>query len=722
VGSNVTVTVDAQDKTGPAMASAAKGEKTVGDAAAEAAKQLQAMSEKLERANERAQKLAEAEERAAEKARRMAEDLGLLKHQLEENGDASGQLSRKIDRLTTDHRFAAQATDEYRRAANRAASEAREQARAYDRVADNARQAARAVAILGAASKLGSNGKGNGLGTGADISAGFFKGGIGGATSALEGSLGTPVVGPALLAAIAAATIPAASFVGGAAGGAVGLGLGGAGAGAGLAGAWQGDPEKFDAQWQRAINNVAHRWLESSRAFGDELTGDLKEADRTMRDLPVEKVLALSQGLSTPLVQGAGGGITNFANGAVDALGKVSVIVERVGPKLANLGNAAGDALRMISEGSEGGADALGDLVDGIGYVIRATGVLILGFENAYQAIHDFESANQDFISSVPVVGDFAHGLADGLFGIHESSIVAGRSLKETADISGGLSEQWAAVAQAAAETTVQTLALNDALTATRNAELSLADANLAVAQGWLDLKEGLDDGKKSLDSTTQAGIDNQKAILGQVELLERQREQAIATGNNTQEAVEQANAAYDAAIQKLRETARAAGFTDAQVDALLRSYGALPEQVSTEVKAPGLSSALSQGISLGNALNRIDGQTYEAQVIVRYHTQGQSLNAPQRTGGIGHAATGGAQDGMTLVGEEGPEYVRLPRGSMVYPHANTNQMMAQGGGDQTPALVQFRGDDSALWRLFQKALRDGLLTVPANAVVGIVK
>ncbi len=719
-GNGVTVVVDGQNKTQGAFAEVVKGEKAMGDAASVAEKQLREAERALEASETKARKLALAEELAAAKTRDMAEKLSGLKRQLAESGDESGQLGRKIDRLTTEMRVAANATDDYRRSANRAAGEAREQARAYDRVADNARQAARAVAMLGAAAALTSNGKGGrGLGLGADISAGFLKGGIGGASSAIEGTLGTPVVGPLALAAGAAAAIPAASFAGGVAGGAVGLGLGAGAAGAGLGGAWMGDPTKFSKQWNDAIDNVQHRWLKSSTAaFSKPLEDSLKEVNRLARDIPVERILAISAPFVEPLAQGVGGGLTAAIDGAADALDKMQPIMDEIGPDLANLGADVGDAFRIMSEGSEGGADALGDLTDAIGYSIKAVAILILGFESAYEKIHNFATASHDFIEGIPVVGSFAEGLKDSLFGIGSTSIVAGRALSDTTSIAGGMAESWGDMATEAARATLETLGLNDALTEHRNLALSMADADLAVGQGWFDLNKELKEGKKSLDGATEAGLDNQKAILTQVELLERQRLQAIETGGGTVEAVDAANAAYNASIEKLKQAAIAAGFNATQVDILLASLGALPPNTTTSVTVNGLPTAVAQGISLGNALNRIDGQVYEANVYVNYHQRGQALNAPLRTGGIGHAAGGGAQSGLTMVGEEGPEFVRLPTGSMVYPHANTMQMMAQGGGGDgaTAVRVEFSGDtDSEMARWFMRAQRHGMIKVSAG-------
>lgn len=49
--------------------------------------------------------------------------------------------------------------------------------------------------------------------------------------------------------------------------------------------------------------------------------------------------------------------------------------------------------------------------------------------------------------------------------------------------------------------------------------------------------------------------------------------------------------------------------------------------------------------------------------------------------GEVGGAATGGPRSGLVMVGERGPELVRLPGGSHVYPASDTSRMVSQGGG-----------------------------------------
>lgn len=645
------------------------------------ARELKSAETRTEALAVKARRLAESEEKAADKTRDLAAKTAILRKQIEETGDETGQLGKKLDRLTRDTKFAALATEDYRRAADRAAENAREQARAYDKLGDNARQAARDVALLGAASAVSPNGKGavgGGAGLLSGISAGFLKGGLGGAGSALEGTLGTPVLGPALLALLASVAIPAASFVGGAAGGGVLAGLGAGGAGLGLAGAWQTNPDKYAAKWEQATDRIKKRWLDSSQAFGNELEFVLKVADRTLRNLPVEKVLALSQSFVAPLAEGAGQGIVGLASGIADALERVQPVVDKVGPALGNLGHDLGDTFRIISQGSEGGADALSDLIGAIGYTAKALGVLILGFEDAYEGFRNFVIGVNTVIITLPLIGPIIYGLEVLLTRIASTSIRTGRTLANSAKSSESMAHSWGEMAKAGAEATIKTIELNDALTQLRNTQLASANAGLAVAQGWLDLNEELKEGAKTLNLNTQEGIDNQKQIIAQAQALEQQREETIKLGHETPEAIAAANAAYDTGIQKIREMAHAAGFTDAEVDELLRSYGLIPPVVSTQINTTGLSSALGQGISLGNALNRIDGRTYHA--TVSFSAVGTWVLDAARAAGA-HARGGTfPSTGPKKVGEHGMELIWGNRGEYVSTAEETRKLAAMAG------------------------------------------
>lgn len=61
-------------------------------------------------------------------------------------------------------------------------------------------------------------------------------------------------------------------------------------------------------------------------------------------------------------------------------------------------------------------------------------------------------------------------------------------------------------------------------------------------------------------------------------------------------------------------------------------------------------------------------------------------------SGGIRGAASGGPRGNLTLVGEDGPELVRLPFGSHVSPSANTSAMMARGSGEAVVVNLYVQG------------------------------
>lgn len=67
------------------------------------------------------------------------------------------------------------------------------------------------------------------------------------------------------------------------------------------------------------------------------------------------------------------------------------------------------------------------------------------------------------------------------------------------------------------------------------------------------------------------------------------------------------------------------------------------------------------------------------------------------RAGGgpIGHAAEGGGRTGLTLVGERGPELVKLPAGSMVNPAGASSSTGAVGGVSTVRLLVDLSGADT---------------------------
>ena len=112
----------------------------------------------------------------------------------------------------------------------------------------------------------------------------------------------------------------------------------------------------------------------------------------------------------------------------------------------------------------------------------------------------------------------------------------------------------------------------------------------------------------------------------------------------------------------------------------------------------------LSNNIANAQAqINALQGKT----VTITYRARGGGgvTLATNATGGIiGGAATGGARGGLSWVGEQGPELVRLPTGSMVYPSGQSMGMAAQAAANSGGGVVQLEwvggnaGDEFMRW------------------------
>lgn len=77
--------------------------------------------------------------------------------------------------------------------------------------------------------------------------------------------------------------------------------------------------------------------------------------------------------------------------------------------------------------------------------------------------------------------------------------------------------------------------------------------------------------------------------------------------------------------------------------------------------------------------------------------------------GHVGRAATGGARSNMTLVGEQGPEFVNLAPGSHVRSAADTRRIAAQGGGEGGGSTLVLQSSGRRVDDLLVEILREAI-------------
>lgn len=75
-------------------------------------------------------------------------------------------------------------------------------------------------------------------------------------------------------------------------------------------------------------------------------------------------------------------------------------------------------------------------------------------------------------------------------------------------------------------------------------------------------------------------------------------------------------------------------------------------------------------------------------------------------SGGIIGAAVGGPRSNLTMVGEQGPELVRLPMGSMVNSNPDTRRLLSQGSGGGGPVYLSFDLDGRRLAEVMVDPMR----------------
>ncbi|MFE7869769.1 phage tail tape measure protein [Micromonospora humida] len=166
---------------------------------------------------------------------------------------------------------------------------------------------------------------------------------------------------------------------------------------------------------------------------------------------------------------------------------------------------------------------------------------------------------------------------------------------KESSKAAGGIGK----TGEAAAISAQQVQELKDAFDKLFNGYLSIDRANLKYQQGLKSLHDELTDGARTLKTNTEAGQDNVAAVLDQIEKIKDLRDARLAQG----ETLDVVNGKYVRDLDGLRKTLLQLGYNRAAVDDLIGKYREVPEQVQTEVSAPGAKGATSAVDGLNRSL-----------------------------------------------------------------------------------------------------------------------
>lgn len=471
----------------------------------------------------------------------------------------------------------------------------------------------------------------------------------GGGVRAGVGGVSLPINGTTLaIGGLAGAGLALPAFA--AAGGAILAGGAAAGVAGGIAGAATSNP-LIGRSAKGALQDETTRWQQASRAFEEPTLRAIKTIKAAVDEIPLEEILRNSAEFVEPLAKGVAGLVRGIGEGIGHLTEDAGPVIEVLGHELPRIGRMFEMMFDEIGQGSEGGAEALEDLLHVVEAIIIGTGKVIHFFEDVYEAGVKLRKALPGDIWQDDEVKVDGYGKAIG---------AAGVQFDHMADSTGD--------ANRAAETYEQTLGrLIDG-------PLDLSNAAIALQASLDDLSESVKENGRQWDISTEKGRNNQSALNDAIEDAGRYRQAQIESGVATADA----NRQYDAAIAKLRTQAIAAGLSAGAFDALTaaaRNYLSLP---SVKVITTRFVTEGSRPAGIGNS--------------------GQRAFA---------SGTPSAPRGLAWVGEDGPELVAFSGGERVFNNSRSRQLASAGGGSAGAAvrhIVELRLND----RVVKELIIDG--------------
>lgn len=300
--------------------------------------------------------------------------------------------------------------------------------------------------------------------------------------------------------------------------------------------------------------------------------------------------------------------------------------------------------------------------------------------------------------------------LIAGLPQYSEALAGANSQQREVASSAGAVATGFDALGDSLAKVTNPLDAVSAAFDILLGHDTAVLDFNDAQRK----LGETLKDNQGKWRTNAEAADDNHRAVVAAIKDNVALYEANIKTGMSAVDAAAQ----YDQNTAALEAQLRKAGYAEDQINQLTGAYRGVPGKITTDIATNGLTKALND---LGDLLRTIYNIPTSRDIYIKTHFvggMGQSRGGEYRTGGIKGAAAGGPQSGLTQVGEEGPELVRLPTGSMVYPKGNRNQALAGGGdGGVLEVRLHLTGSGWAVEGL-HRAQQSGDLQVFRSAIV----
>lgn len=328
---------------------------------------------------------------------------------------------------------------------------------------------------------------------------------------------------------------------------------------------------------------------------GDQFADPVRQALRDLGDDFKTLDIPGLFGKAVPAVEILGEGVGDLAQNLMPGLNAVMdqsrPIAEALAEGMDNIGDATSDALidMMQSKGTLEGLRvtfmALADVIRAAGTttawlgdrydeLVQISGAVAGVMEDIYDAAGDSADVFQR-MSGIPL-GDWLHGLADrfgagsdradDLTGSGEGVVqMMYRAETATALLNAGLDPFGAYLRDAAKHTAELKVNLSELF----GVQLNVEESTIRWEKSLDDLTAAVKENGRSTDVTTESGRAVRSALLDAVQAAIAQRDAMYAATGSTQ----QANAMYQAQIEKLIALAQKLGLSKQEIDKLVGNY-----------------------------------------------------------------------------------------------------------------------------------------------------
>lgn len=413
--------------------------------------------------------------------------------------------------------------------------------------------------------------------------------------------------------------------------------------------------------------DISKEFFSGGGQFVQPVIDSLGVLKREFEAMDVGAIFGKTAPFVVDFAEGLAGGLREFGESFSRVLDRSGEIIPVVAQGLVRLGDGLGSMIEEMAA-SEGTISGIRFLFEALAETAHAVGVTVKWLGDRFAEIGRFSAglsgALEDIATALPgVEGDniFSriNDQIEGVMGTGDGFVHTLTKVQNGLTSTGEAARSGSLVPYAGQVEIVRKHQeqLNEEMQKTISIMLAQDNATLGLQQAMLDLGDQLKNNKGKWDTTTQAGLDNRRALLSAVEAAERKRQADIASGKSADEA----NAAYNRTIRKLEDMARKAGISEKALRDLVGDY----------------------------------------KVTVHYKTVGSFYVPPKAILEAKGRATGGpVGPGTYIVGERGPEVLQLGQGSRghVYPsvtaYAGGAGPVAGGGRSYTINVYVAPGAD----------------------------